>query len=255
MATRNDVLKLEVQEADIKFRQADAANGAALAAIALNNVLGIHLATNIELTENPKEKSDSYASLDQMVLSSFNLRPDLKAAGLRVQASESGIEIANSAWYPQISLIGNYTFAQPNQRIFPTKNQFFGTWDLSLGLSFDIWDWNSRFYQTQQAEAQRIQAREAVNVIKDGVSLEITSNFLTMNQAGEKIKIAGFAKQQAEENYRIYGERFKQGLALSSELIDAEAAYLQAKTNFTTSVVDYEIALAKLQKSIGESNQ
>ena len=51
---------------------------------------------------------------------------------------------------------------------------------------------------------------------------------------------------------RITTERFKQGLTTSSEVIDAEVALLQAKTNYTNSLVDYELSKAKLEKSIGK---
>jgi len=51
---------------------------------------------------------------------------------------------------------------------------------------------------------------------------------------------------------RVTNDKFKNGLATSSELVDAETALIGAKTNYTTSVVDYELSKAKLDKSIGK---
>jgi outer membrane protein len=56
---------------------------------------------------------------------------------------------------------------------------------------------------------------------------------------------------QAEENYRVTNEKFRNGLVLSSELLDAEVALLQANTNYIQSLVDYELAKARLEKSSG----
>jgi len=225
-----------------------------LAGIALNNVLGIPLTTNIAIGSGIDVKEFNNNDLTNLLSTSYEVRPELRAADLRSKAGEAGVTAAQSGWYPQVSLVGNYTYARPNSRIFPTKDQFDGTWDVSLALSYDLWNWNATSYQTQQAEAQLLQAKDAYSLAKDAVTLEVTQNFLNVNQAKEKIAIAKLAQEQAEENFRVTGEKFKQGLALSSELIDSEVAYLQAKTNYTTSVVDYELALARLQKSVGNKS-
>jgi outer membrane protein TolC len=57
---------------------------------------------------------------------------------------------------------------------------------------------------------------------------------------------------QAEENYRVTNETFKNGLSLNSDLLDAEFALMQAKTNYIQSLADYELAKAGLEKSIGK---
>ena len=56
----------------------------------------------------------------------------------------------------------------------------------------------------------------------------------------------------AEENYRITNERFKAGLTLNSELLDAEVALLQAKVDNTQSWIDYELNNEKLKKALGQ---
>lgn len=250
LLTLNDVLKIEVQLSDIRYKLADAKNGIHIAMIALNNVLSIPLSTEIEIASKPEFSDTRYSNLDQLLTTSYDNRSELAAADMRIKASESGVVSAKSGWYPQVSLLGNYTYANPNQRIQPNHKQFDGTWDVSLGVSMDLWNWNTTGHQTEQAEQQLLQAKEAKGITKDGITLEVTQNYLNLGLAKEKIEIADLARKQAEENYRIFGEKFKQGLALSTDLVDAEVAYLTAKTNYTTAVVDYELALAKIQRSI-----
>ena len=57
--------------------------------------------------------------------------------------------------------------------------------------------------------------------------------------------------KQAEENYRVTDEKYKQGLTLNSELLDAEVALAQARTDYVQAQVDYELSLAKLDRAIG----
>ncbi len=77
---------------------------------------------------------------------------------------------------------------------------------------------------------------------------------MTLLQAKEKISVSEQGAQQAEENYRVTNERYKIGLALTSELLDAEVALLQAKTTHTQALVDYKLAEARLIKAIGEKS-
>jgi outer membrane protein TolC len=73
-----------------------------------------------------------------------------------------------------------------------------------------------------------------------------------MKQAYKKVTLAELTVQQAEENMRVTSDKFKNGLATSADVIDAETALISAKTNLSTSTVDCELAKAKLDKSIGK---
>lgn len=252
MLTNNDVLKIEVQLSDALFRQSDAKNNVRLATIGLNNTIGIPLSTLTEIKSSIEIGGSEYADLDGLVGKAYSNRSEMKAADLRIKTSESGIALAKSGWYPQVNVSGNYNYNRPNQRIQPSHDQFDGTWDVTLGLSFDIWNWNVTGHQTEQAEAQLLQTIDALGSIKDGITLEVTQNYLNFQQAKEKISISEFAIKQNEENQRTISEKFKNGLALASDVVDADVSLLQAKTNYTTSKVDYEVAKARLTKAIGE---
>ncbi|MHB8842687.1 MAG: TolC family protein, partial [Candidatus Aquicultor sp.] len=130
--------------------------------------------------------------------------------------------------------------------------EFNGTWDINLSLSFSLWNWGATVDRTDAAEAQYEQAKDNMKILKDMITLEVTRNFLDINKSKEKMTVAKQNVDQAEENYKITDEKFKNGLALNSDLLDAEVALLQAKTNYIQSIVDYELAIAQLNKSIGE---
>lgn len=252
MLTQNDVLKLEVQLSDALYKQVDANNSVKLAMVALNNVMSISLDTEIEIASASGVRTKIFDDLNKLIASAFDNRPEVKAADYRVKVSEAGVTIAKSSWYPQINLFGNYYYSKPNQRILPTRNQFDGTWDAGVSLSMNIWDWLTTAHQSEQAEATLTQANDMFGALKDNVTLEVTQNYLNVNLAKQKIEISELAVKQAEENLRVTSEKFKSGLALTSDAIDAEVALLVAKWNYTNSVVDYELAKARLEKSIGQ---
>jgi outer membrane protein TolC len=89
--------------------------------------------------------------------------------------------------------------------------------------------------------------------IQDGIVLEVNQSYLTAVKNLEKIKITEQTVSQATENMRVTYEKFKSGLVLNSDVIDAEVSLFQANINYTTSLVDYILSLTKLEKAI-ESN-
>jgi outer membrane protein TolC len=218
----------------------------------LDNVLGISLSTQIETIDSVDAHLGNSYEIGLLVEQAYDKRPELKSMNYRVQASEKGITAAKSDWFPQIYLVGDYNYARPNPRILPTQDKFNGTWDVSISMSLNLWNWGATIDKTDQAKAQFEQAKDSFKIIKDRVTLEVTQNFLNVQKSKEKMTVAEQSVSQAEENYRITDEKFKNGLALNSDLLDAEVALLRAKTNYIQSIVDYELAQAQLKKSIGE---
>jgi len=86
--------------------------------------------------------------------------------------------------------------------------------------------------------------------MKDAILFEINQSYINVTKSIEKVKLTKETIIQAEENYRVTYEKFKSGLVLNSEVVDAEVALLQANINYVNSIIDYYIALSRLEKSV-----
>jgi outer membrane protein len=248
----NDVMKVRVQLSDALVRQIDAKNNVQLAMYMLNNTLGLPIQTEIELASTINITDRDWATADQLLKTAFEKRPEILGMNARVKAGEAGLTSARGGWWPQIFLVGNYNYNRPNQRYFPSTDEFKYSWDVSVAVSFDLWNWNQTGHQTTQAQAQLAQAQEGLSMTKDGITLEVTQSYLNIQKAKERKIVSEQGVAQAEENYRTMDGKYKQGLVANSELLDAEVALLQAKLNLTQSLVDYELAIAQLSMAIGE---
>ena len=252
MLTANDLMKVQVLLSDALVRQIDAENNVKLAMYALNNTLGLPLQTELVLESVIQVSDRAWSPVDSLVLMAFDRRPDMLAMHARVKAGESGLTSARGGWWPQVYLIGNYNYLRPNSRYFPAPDAFKETWDVTLSLSFDIWNWWQTGYQANQAQAQLAQVEEGLSMLKDGVMLDVTQSYLGVNQAKDRKGVAEQGVKQAEENYRVVSGKYKNGLASNLELQDAEVSLLQARLNLTQSLVDYELSMARLSRAIGE---
>ena len=251
MATNNDVLKVQVQLADVTLKQIDITNAVQIATVALNNLIGIPLSTEVSISEQVVNDEIEMESLAVLMESAYKNRADLKSMNYKVEASNEGIDLAKSDWFPQIYISGNYYYSNPNQRILPSVDKFNGTWDVSLSLSLNLWNWGATNDRKTQAEMQYKQAQDYYSTLKDAVKLDVTSSYLNLKKSEQKKIVAENSVKEAEENYRVTKDKFNNGLISNSELLDAEVALLQAKTNNINAVADNKIAAANLNKAIG----
>jgi len=172
--------------------------------------------------------------------------------GFRAKAGEAGVVAAKAGWYPQVYLAGTYYDMKPNARLLPAQNRFYSTWEVSLSVSMDLWNWGATLRQTQQAKARLAMIQDGLGQLKDAVAVEVRQHWLALGRAREKIALAREAVGQAGENLRVTVDRFKEGVALNSDVLDAEAAELAARTNYAQALVDFELVQAGLARAVGE---
>ncbi|NQS98571.1 MAG: TolC family protein [candidate division Zixibacteria bacterium] len=251
MVTNDELLKVQVQLSNSRLLLLQAEDAVQMSKLNLNNIMGLSLSSKINLASEIDPDFSDYDKFKSLVERAMENRPEIEAMGYRVKAGEAGVKLAKSPFYPQVFLIGNYYYARPNPRIFPSEDEFEDTWDVGVGVSFDLWNWRKTFHQKDQAQASLYQVRDALKLLEDAVVLEVTQNHLALSQAKERIAVARINVSQAEESHRITLEKFRNGVATNTALLDAEVALLTAKINLTNALIDFELARASLDKSIG----
>jgi outer membrane protein TolC len=261
LATRNDLLKIEVQLANARIASIDAENDVMLARMNLNNVLGRPLDTPAVPGSLPTDlqQADSILVLAEggedgrLTSYAWTSRPDLIAAGYQVEAAKANASATRGSYWPQLDLTAGYNYNRPNARYQPITPEFLGSWDIGVNLQFDIWNWGRTGHQSEAAEAAVRQSELAASQLRDNVALDVRRAALTLRRSREKLAVATLGVEQARENRRMTDDRYKNGLATSSELLDAEVALVQAETSLAGSEVEFAVARARLVRSLGAS--
>ncbi len=261
LLTKNEVLRAELQLSNAELMAIDSRNAVEIARTSLMSLIGLPVETDVELTTSAESLAsrapaaggtgEDAAAARSLVDTALAGRPELRSAEFRIKASEAGLKAARAGWYPQISLAGNYYYLRPNPRLMPARDKFYGTWDVGIAVSFDLWNWGQTKSQAEQAKAQLAQARDARKLLEDQAVLEVTQCRLTLARAHDKIKVAAEAVAEADENLRMIRERFRQGVALNADVLDAEVFLLQAKMARTQAAIDLALAQARLEKALG----
>lgn len=251
LLARNDVLKLEVQYSEVKLQLIEAENALKITQGLFNQTVGLNLRDSTDVEMRDIQVTESKEDLSGLISEARGNRNELKSLAYQAKAGEEGIAAARAGWFPYVYLTGNFYYSRPNTRIQPAKDEFKDTWDIGVNASWELWNWGYTSSLTEQAAQNKIQIEAHLSKLQDAIEAEVYRNYLNLEKSIQKVKVSEMSVTQASENHRIVNEKFNYQLASSADLIDAETADLQAKTNLTNALIEYELSKARLEKSLG----
>lgn len=94
-------------------------------------------------------------------------------------------------------------------------------------------------------------AEETLQQVRESVALEVKQDYLNILSAKEKIRATEAAVDEAEEAYKIATVRYKSGVGINLDVLDAQYNLNSARTNYITALYDYNVGLATLEKALG----
>jgi len=252
MATRNDVLKIEVQLSGVISQKIDAETAINSAKGALNIAMGRPVDSPIEITDLQFTNDISVPPLTGLISEARKNRPEFTSLALKKEALTSNLEVAKSGYYPEVSVSSNLYYANPNQRIFPMKDEFKATWDVSLNLQWNIWDWGNTSAKADQVTASINSLGTSEAQLGDAVDNEVYNSHLALVNAKDKLENLTTTLAQAEENYRVTLENFKAQAATSTDLITADTMLYSAKSSIQVARIRIALAWYNLLRSTGK---
>jgi outer membrane protein TolC len=247
----NELLSAEAQRSRQRLLAIDARNTRGIVEADLRRLLGIDTLERIDprppAGPPPAVSAEDPGLFDQARAS----RPERRALDDRAEAARAREAAAAAGRLPHLAVNGGYDYARPNPRIFPRAAEWQDSWDVSLNATWTLWDGGRR--RAEQAEAAagtRAVAARAAEFDRQLV-FEIRQRALEAESSRAAIEAAEDGVRAAVEARRVLGERFKAGVATSTEVLDAETAVLQAELDRTRAVAGARLAIARLDRAVG----
>jgi outer membrane protein TolC len=239
-ALKPDVLDVEVRLAQAREDLVQARNAHALALRALHTLLG--------LEGEPIAISDELPALELPPTESLPQRAELLAAQQQTAAAEAATKRARGGFWPQVDAFGRYDYDH--------GWKFDGSGDsytVGLQARWDLWDGQRTRARVSEARAQLEAAREAERKLRLAIELELEQARIKLKEATERLAVTETVVARARESAALTRSRFEQGLALATQLIDAETALTVARVRRAEAESDHQIAVAALRKALGLS--
>jgi len=178
---------------------------------------------------------------------SIGHRPDVKAAREIEEAAHSGVKAARGAYFPHF--FANATWLQNQGYNGSGKNN--PTWQITFQARLPLWTGGRRQAQLGQAKAQRRAAQYLNQAVLESARAELVSAKGAWLAAEAQYRAAQSAVAAAEEVTRIQTDRFNQGRLSATDLVDAEAALANARSELTASLARWWQADDSLRLAVG----
>ena len=251
MIAKNDLLEAQVRLAQAQQDLIRADNGVEIAKASLNTVLHQDVNTPVEVADTIKD-TPVHLALAECQTIALQYRPLLKEIDYTIQQAARGVELAKSGYSPKSYLAYNYNLQGDQPGVNGTIFQKAASWDVSVNLQWTFWEWGKTYHQVGESRVKMQRAQEARKEIVDGITLEVKSSYLDTEETYKNISVARDAIAQAEENFRIYKERFDQQMSTTTDVLDAQTLLSQARMNYNNALCDYNIDRAKLEKAMAK---
>jgi len=201
--------------------------------------------------ELPPFSANLASLISEGQMSRFEVKSiDATAEALHLQAT-----VVRAGQFPRLDAVGNVTYANPNQRLVPTQDKWFPTWDVSLQLTWSPNDVLSSRANGADVDSKAAQVEAQRQVLRDGIALEVTQSYQAVLEAD--FSVASTQKQlaTAREAVRVARELFKAGRVTSTTLTDAETELTRARLQTINARVDARVARVRLDHALGRDTK
>jgi outer membrane protein TolC len=168
-----------------------------------------------------------------------------------VEQAQKSVQLARSDYYPSVNLVGNYSRYGDEPGVSGSRYQDSESWYVMAMANWNFWEWGKTKYRVDASLSRERQASDALENVRDAVSLELKNAWLFLKEAEQQISVTRKAVVQAEENYRITTERYREQVSTATDVIDAQALLTRANSDHTRALSDYLISLAGLKRAMG----
>lgn len=251
MIPKNDLLYAEVELANGNQALVRAQNAVDLAKSRFNTILRRDISTPVEvldiLTYQPLKQS-----FEECLSVARQMRPELKISSLKAQQAGKFVLVSQSEYYPALSLIGNYARFGEEASVRGSDFKDAESWYVMAVANWNFWEWGRTKFRVDASRAKENQAIEASKELNDQITLEIKNAYLMLQEAENQIAVSQKLIEQAEENFRISEERYKERVGTSTEVLDAQTLLTRAKSEYANALGDYNINDARLQRAMGK---
>ncbi len=234
-----DLLYLEVQQSRASENLILAAHHLELSQKIFLNLLGlkegavlIDSATDCE-EQTPVERS-------------YGNRAELKSIAHAEEAAMANLEAARGGNLPTVDGFASYQY----EKGYVMEGSG-DSWMAGVKVNYRLYEGNRTSADVAQAMAALADVRAQRRKLELGMDLEVKQADLSYRQAMERLQVTEKMVEQAEESARLSRTRFKEGVILSSDLIDVEMRLTDALVRQSVARANIRVAKADLRRAMG----
>ncbi len=251
VATKADGLsvKVKVNEAEMTLTKVN--DGLSLSKMVLCQLCGIDLSTPIQLIDEELENLPMpYTNVGKYMETAYENRPEIRSLELAADIYKQKVNIVRAEYLPSVALLGNYIVSNPSV-LNGFEKKFKGMWNMGVMVSIPIFHWGEGSYKVKAAKASARAARLQLDEVKEKIELQVNQSSFKVNEAAKKLSMAEKNLEKANENLRYANLGFREGVIPTSNVLEAQTAWLSAQSERIDAQIDVRLTDVYLKKSLG----
>lgn len=248
LTVKSDFFRAQVRVSELEQELFSAESNVLIAKAMLCSVMGLSQCNSFETTTKLDEEAGTEEQVDKLVETALSNRKDLRQLLFQESMAEEEVSKSLAGHLPSIHLIGNY---EVNSEAFSdTADNYM----VGAVMRFNLYSGQRISGKTMEARALLEKIRAIKHELELGINVQVRQAYYHAKSSWKRIQIARESILQAEENLRIIRKRYENGLLTIVNLMDAESALKQSRTNHLRALHDYNISTTQLQLAAGTIN-
>lgn len=251
-AVQSDLLSIKVKHNEAKMLLSKATNGLALSKMLLCKQIGLPLDSEIILADEtldaiPQPQMLSTKSIDEV----YEDRGETRSLQLASEIYDQKVKIARADMMPKVAATANYVISNPSM-YNGFEKKFGGMFNAGVMVSVPIFHGTEALQKTRKAKAEAQIYRCKLDDAKNLINLQVEQLTKQQDEAFEKLMMAESNLENAEENLRVAMVGFEEGVISSNVTLAAQAAWMQAHSEFIDAGIELQMNHVSLLQAQGE---
>lgn len=251
LATRSDGLSVDVRVNEAEMTLTKVNDGLVLSRMLLCQTIGLPVNEQIILPEEEAESVASVSPAPQLnVAYALENRPEIKILENTVAMSQQTTNILKAANLPQVALMGGYVISNPNV-LDGFQKKFAGLWNVGVLVRIPVWNWGDNMYKVRASKGATTILNLETEEAKEKITLQATQTAYQLDEANKRLAMAETSVKRADENLRTANLGFSEGVITPTTVMEAQTAWLQAKSQQIDAEIDLRLSQVNLKKAMG----
>lgn len=252
VALENDITRHELRLQRLCLARIEVKNAMRILSSELATAIGLD--PKIDIIPDMRFLEEELPSLDESYWQELAMEDAhaLRRGELAVALSERSEKLARAERRPTVALMAANHFDGPITIEVPVLNNNFNYWYVGVGVSFKL----SSLYKTnrtiQRHKLATEHSRRELDDLREKTTLAIHADYIHFEEAFEVERTFAKSVELAKSNYHVIDTRYRNDIALVTDMIDAANQLLDAELQLANARINIVMRYYKLLETSGQ---
>lgn len=226
---KNDITRYELQLSNLFLTRTQIVNSIAILNHNLTTTLGLPSETEVVPDTALLQEVLPVEDCETWTEAAFRLSPPLRQQALSVEMSRYQDKIVKSERLPKVGLFAGNRFDGPIIIEVPPINKNFNYWYVGVGVKYNF----AALYKTPKAvrRSRAVMRRwaEQYEDAREQTELAVKADHIRYLESYVELETQQKSVELADQNYGVVSNRYKNDMALITDMLDASNAKLAAE--------------------------